>query len=342
MVCPDFPEVTVKATDLRPPLPPKAFNYEVTVTEQAGVDLTDYQVLLKVENDPDFFAAFNNDHKYMEVYDEDKSTLLNFWVEEWDTENYNARIWIKVPSIPANGTRKLYLRCNSARTEPLSNGEATFELFDHFDGASLDTSKWEELVHGSGTYEIANSELILKPAENTTSTEIIRSLKTFTYDVEIIAKVRCYQLFGGDGYYLRYTCLGFGGGGWGALEDPWWGGLAYGYGNILDTADVNYERLGKFSVEGGTGGTVLTKPEIPNPGTESHIMKCRIRQDNLVEIAFDDVEGSASDSDYITNEKRAYMAQSMYEGGIGSWSAWDYVFVKKYVSPEPTVSYAKL
>jgi len=117
--------------------------YEITIdnTNNAN-DLTDYQILLEITNDPQFFEDCSYDQKYLEFYDEDKTTLLNHYVELWDTVNYNAKIWIKVPSIQANSTKKIYLRINKGRTEDLSNGDATFDFFDDFEDGVIDTSKW--------------------------------------------------------------------------------------------------------------------------------------------------------------------------------------------------------
>ncbi|MCD6261040.1 MAG: hypothetical protein J7J28_04580, partial [Thaumarchaeota archaeon] len=45
---------------------------EITITEQSGQDLTDYQVLLVVQNDQAFFD-FVQDPTYIEIYDSDKT-----------------------------------------------------------------------------------------------------------------------------------------------------------------------------------------------------------------------------------------------------------------------------
>jgi len=89
--------------------------------------------------DPAFFAKCT-EQKFVEFYDEDKQTLLNHWTEKFDPTNNEAIFWVKVPNIPANGTKTIYLKINTSRTEDLSNGDNVFEFFDDFE--ILDTSKW--------------------------------------------------------------------------------------------------------------------------------------------------------------------------------------------------------
>ena len=127
-----------KEEEAPPTPPPEETWYEVTIDNSANSNnLTEYQVLLEINNDEQFFNDFNNDQVKIEVYDEDKSTLIPFYIEEWDTTNKNAKIWIKVPSIPANTVKKVYLKYNPDRTESLSNPNNVFEWFDNFENYSL-------------------------------------------------------------------------------------------------------------------------------------------------------------------------------------------------------------
>ena len=119
-------------------------DYEITIdNSQNSEALTDFQVLLEVNNDSDFFSTFNNDHKYIEAYASDQSTMISFWVETWDTGNHNAKIWLKIPSIPANGTTKAYLKANLERTEALSDPEATMTFYDNLESGEIDQTKWD-------------------------------------------------------------------------------------------------------------------------------------------------------------------------------------------------------
>jgi len=136
--------------------PPVPFDYNITIDNTANANtLTDYQVLLNVTADSDFFTTLNNDHTHIEIYDEDETTLLSFWVELWDTTNHNARIWIKVPTIPGSSTKTIYLKANLDRTTPLSDIETTFDLFADYDTES----GWTTTNATYGFIDTGNSRL---------------------------------------------------------------------------------------------------------------------------------------------------------------------------------------
>jgi len=123
-------------------------DYEITIDNTGNANtLTEHQVLLNVSGDATFFEDCENNQVYLEFYDEDQETLLKHWVKEWDITNHNAKIWIKVPSIPGSATKKIYLEINKNRTEDLSNPDATLEFYDDF-SAGLD--KWTTYKSGAG------------------------------------------------------------------------------------------------------------------------------------------------------------------------------------------------
>jgi len=164
VITPEYPYGYKNTFEETPP-----FNYEITIDNTANSnDLTDYQILLEINNDPQFFEDCEGNRVYLEFYDEDQQTLLNHYVELWDTVNYNAKIWIKVPLIPANGVKKIYLKINKSRTEDLSNGEATFDFFDDFERTDY-SEKWD-LISGAEPY-IENGKLIFPNEDSTIRTK---------------------------------------------------------------------------------------------------------------------------------------------------------------------------
>ena len=157
----------------------------VNITERSGKDLTDYQVRVEI-NDPQFFSECT-DQKYVEFYDSDGITLLPHYTELFDVANKRAVFWVKVPSIPANSTKTIYLNVNTERTEDLSNGEAVFDFWDDFEGDSLDTNKWEYGgVAGDWRLEVSNSILELYGNDGAVW---IKSIQSFDYPIAVRAKV---------------------------------------------------------------------------------------------------------------------------------------------------------
>ena len=145
------------------------FNYEITIDNTANSnDLTDYQILLEIVNDATFFEDCENNQAYLEFYDEDKTTILSHYIEEFDTVNKNAKIWIKIPQIQASAIKTIYLKINKSRTEDLSDPEAVFDVWDDFEDGIYDTAKWND--NGVGTISEESGELIIS---NTTTAKTI-------------------------------------------------------------------------------------------------------------------------------------------------------------------------
>ena len=57
---------------------------------------------------------------------------LPYYIEKWDSQNEQAKVWVKVPKIPANGSVDLYIYYSNPSAESESDGEAVFEFFDDF------------------------------------------------------------------------------------------------------------------------------------------------------------------------------------------------------------------
>jgi len=122
---------------------------QITVTEQSGNDLTDYQVLVELNSSNFDFSHANEDGSDIRFHD--GNNLLNYWTEKWDNVNQEAKIWVKVPSIPANGTTTFYMYYGNPNITSASDGEATFELFDDFEDNNI--SDWVILNGGFSVSE---------------------------------------------------------------------------------------------------------------------------------------------------------------------------------------------
>jgi len=291
--------------------------YEITIDNSANSnDLTDYQILLEIVNDSTFFEDCKNEQKYLEFYDTDKATLLNHFVEEFDTTNKNAKIWIKVPSIPANASKTIYLKINTRRTEDLSNPDAVFDLYDDFLGDALDTNKWE-VVAGT-QYQVADGLLKI------TNTDVkILSIKTFSENVMLELLIKCVSR-AKDGYtaggfwksttdgisYLLHEARDY------IRNDDTWNGLA----DILVPSNV-WCKLIFTAYFDGTSHTVNIKA---------------IRLDTNEVVYEGDWSNTVSDEKVLLSRRAddGYTGEA-YEG------YWDWIRVRKYTKPEPTVSYSK-
>ena len=142
-----------------------AYRSEVTILNPGATVLTDYQVKIELDSSFDFTSAKSNGSD-IRVADYDETTLLPFWIEEWNPAQDSAVIWVRVPSIPITGiTVYLYYGNNAASS--LSSGTNTFKFFDDFSNGSY-IGKWgpgftahdwkssSEMLHGVLEYAYYN------------------------------------------------------------------------------------------------------------------------------------------------------------------------------------------
>jgi len=138
------------------------YQREIVIQENSGETLTNYQVPVQLSGG-DFPTSARSDGADMRFTDASENEL-SYWIESWDYADGSARIWVKVPKIPANGEVKILMYYgNPSATGPkipangevkilmyygnpsatgTSDGATTFEFFDHFEGTSLDETKW--------------------------------------------------------------------------------------------------------------------------------------------------------------------------------------------------------
>ena len=113
---------------------------EINVQENSGKTLVDFQVLVELSG-TNFPLEAKPDGVDIRFADENGKELTH-WIEEWDYSSNKAIIWVKVPRIPANGETRLLMYYNNPSAIEVNNGEATFNFFDDFDGTEIDESKW--------------------------------------------------------------------------------------------------------------------------------------------------------------------------------------------------------
>jgi len=145
-----------------------SWNYRrpITITEQSGNTLTDYQVKIILNSSNIDWTKVNDDlsdirFTYYNSTD-DTEIEIPYWIENY-VVNTNATIWVKVPKIPASSTATIYVYYGNMTTVTSeSNGFNTFDLYDDFEDGILDTDlwKWVEKCYGCDiSYEEVNGYL---------------------------------------------------------------------------------------------------------------------------------------------------------------------------------------
>jgi len=127
--------------------PPKGFiidsmtfkyRRKITITEQSGNNLSDYQVRIDLDATNFDFSHFLNEGKDLRFTDASKN-LLPYWVEKMDIAAEEATIWVKVPSIPANSSVEIFMYYGS-ESAPLGSSLDAFLFGDDFSAPEMKTA----------------------------------------------------------------------------------------------------------------------------------------------------------------------------------------------------------
>ena len=112
------------------------YKREITVTEESGSDLSDYQVKITFSSGDPIFenAASDGSDIRISESESDTSPYLDHYIEEFDSANEIATIWVKVPSLAASSSKNIYLYYGDGDNVKGSSGSATFpHFFDDFE-----------------------------------------------------------------------------------------------------------------------------------------------------------------------------------------------------------------
>ena len=145
---------------------------EVEVAHSGAETLTNYQVSLTLDAAAAVGAGkMRVDGGDIRFTGSDGVTPLPYWIEQWETGG-TSRIWIKLDGIPAGTNVCAYLYYGNPDAASRSAGEAVFEFFDDFTGATINTSKWQatattlSLSNGVVTAEGGSVNLEARNVEN--------------------------------------------------------------------------------------------------------------------------------------------------------------------------------
>jgi alpha-tubulin suppressor-like RCC1 family protein len=94
----------------------------ITITEKSGNTSTDYQVRVDVPYDSNMQSDFDD----LRFVSKDGTTKLSYWLDSF-VAGSSAKVWVKVPSIPAGGTETIYMYYGNpgAGSDSHGSGSAT-------------------------------------------------------------------------------------------------------------------------------------------------------------------------------------------------------------------------
>jgi len=255
---------------------------------------------------------------------EDGETLLSYWIEE-KVNSDHAVFWVKVPSIPASpDTTTIYIYYGNPTATTASDGEATFLLFDNFD--FFDTSKWTKpKVSVYAGYTIENSNLVIYIGTRGKSTLFNGGTNAKSIDAfEIVNKAfvgrfKCRKKAEGDKYATHNIGIGY----YSTGDSRCWGR------NDRRTHALTSKTGLIYGTASGTWDGSMTPYEKRELRITSSKIKC-FCDGNLI---FTQTGLS------LSGQRNFYISLAVGDGY--SADAWaeiyvDWVFIRKYVDPEPS------
>ena len=305
-----------------------SFIKPIKITEQSGNNLSDYQVLIELNSSNfDFSKAKADGGDIRFLLPSGKS--IPYWIESWDKSGQSAKVWVKVPSIPANSSTVIYMYYGNPSATDESNGDAVFEFFDDFSTNTIG-SKWNKQGSSSGSVSISGGYLILDPDQSTGGcggTAEVISTQGFdlTGDNSFLLKGRIYisdrgawkvQVFGWYDTSSSYCVAGTDCG----------GSTKGAYLTTRSNASSN-----NFMVSDGSGSTCLNYNSALDRWVEIEI--ARLSNGHYKTWEDGNYIGEVSTHLYSSSDARIKLA---YQGSGAEIMKADYVFVRKYTDPEPT------
>jgi len=288
----------------------------ITVCGSTAGEQTDYQVLIELDSTNfDFNLTQTNGEDIR--FTDSGGDLLDYWIESWDKLNETAKIWVKVPSIPASPDKtEIFMYYGNPSVSSASDGGATFDAYDDFESGfsgwgnhTADYAQSSEQAY-EGTYSVKKTGV--DGHDNAIVTKNISSSN---------CEVRCKGYTGNSIQNRGGICLN-------DASDSLKGI------RIDIDAQNGYAMLASHDNDAHVDILVQeTGLTVPPDGWFSF----RLRYDGTTfygQIWNPDGSAYSSELSYTTSQTNGYAGLYGYDSG---WY-YDLFFVRKYISPEPTVS----
>jgi len=234
----------------------------------------------------------------------DGTTLIDYWIEKKVDGDY-AIFWVEVPDDLSSSNVTIYIYYGNSDATTISNGDSTFLFFDDFDGSTLDSDKWAENV---GDVTLSDSWVYLRDLDTGTLAKI-RSVNNWLYNVAWKAKAQFL-------YTDHSVSIG--------LRTPTspYDGVIYQLGeNYLSAATQN---------EGTTTYTETSKD------TDLHKFEAAWIS-GKTKYWIDEVEFATHTTNVPDENLYIRIAVKRAVSGTNAGIKVDWVFVRKYVDPQPSI-----
>ncbi len=312
----------------------EGYSQEIIITENSRETLIDYQVPIYLNFSNFNFSQAKEDGSDLRFFSGGRK--LSYWIESWDSENEEALIWVKIPSLPANEDTILLMKYGSPTAETVSDGEKTFEFFDDFEENKLQGLVWNSENAGGGLVEVENGICkVAAPQPHAYDSSIIYSKDSFDINSMFVVK-RTKVTTGKDerGPLLRQ----------GFIDQ-----ISSRKNEIrLETEFANESQVCWVTSYRKERFNSFDKTDVRIPEGEWYTSGIAWYEENDTrKVAWfkngvRDAKMDYASNDFITNfPMHVYLYAASYSDAsknTGSMAV-EYAFVRKFVEPEPTVSF---
>ncbi|RLC75144.1 MAG: hypothetical protein DRI61_15420, partial [Chloroflexi bacterium] len=313
-----------------------SWNYRqaINISNTAG-NLTNYQVKIEL-NSSNVGSNFNWSNNGSDIrFTNSTDDLLYYWIEYWNSSSQEAVIWVNVTYLENNTNTTVYLYYGNSEASSESNGSTVFEFFDDFEDGTLG-SQWEyhdgcsaddyyEESSGVGTIHVnyvSGCSSRLHEANYNDTPTLEGSLPDTDFELIVV-------------YYNWNPPAG----------DPPYHNIGVDFvqdsddfvGHMLTHSDWQdkYSR-NRYKVDTGISSTTETARYTPDTQTYRYVKV--IRTGDTYHFYYSTDGESWDDEGSETKSGLTKFALSVYVGS-GSYSgSFDFVQIRKYASPEPSVS----
>ena len=289
----------------------------VTITNNTSDDLSDFQFKITVNT-----ITLINNGKMKSNGDDIRFTVsgscttIPYWIESGNNSS-SAAIWVKIPSLKAYETKEVLMFYGNPLASAGTNGNNTFDVFDEFNGSSLDNTKWD--TYGSnGTYNVSNGILTARATYNASgSAAIIRSKSTANGPLTAEMMVT-----GVSGYYPNFAIQNSGS----------FAGYALIYSNYSVSSGAMY--VGKTYSNQGSYSTSLDVSNT-SPGTVNGLWTISWPSSNYQTASWPG--GSLSNSSSLSQASSFHVSAGMLFTSSG-YLSMDWIRARKYAASDPSTS----
>ncbi|MCX6354583.1 MAG: DUF2341 domain-containing protein [Candidatus Aureabacteria bacterium] len=244
----------------------------------------------------------------------DGTTLQDYWIERWNSTG-SSTLWVEVKDA---GASKIYIYYGNASAQSESNGDATFEFFDDFEGSEINSDKWTLTFDSGATASIVDGALRLR-ASSPSNGWIVGSAKSkipYSRPCAVSIKIRNVAQ---DATWSFMRPIEF-------LDDE----AGNNHWGLEDYSNASYKKYRK--IIGGVSTWIGNISYIW--GSSWHTLEA-VMTYATNKFYFDGGLDATDTTDFIPASGVLNLRACMYYAGTVSEKYFDNVVVRKYIDPEP-------